>query len=211
MKTDDLITLLSADPRPGRAVFPDVLFAALGPILVTGSLLVMALGVRPDLSSALAAPVTLSKWLLPAVLFAAGMALARIQSRPEAQPRAGWWVAALVAVAAVALMIARGTALPATDWPSAVWGHTRGICLASITGIGLSGLIGGLAVLRRGATTRPGLSGLALGLASGAAATVLYAVHCGEDDPLFFVTWYGLSILILGVLGAMSGRRWLRM
>ena len=48
------------------------------------------------------------------------------------------------------------------------------------------------------------------GLASGGLATAIYALHCTEDNPLFFVTWYGLAILLMAGVGALCGRWVLR-
>jgi hypothetical protein len=39
---------------------------------------------------------------------------------------------------------------------------------------------------------------------------MLNAVHCTEDDPLFFITWYGAAILTLALLGALLGRKLLK-
>ena len=64
--------------------------------------------------------------------------------------------------------------------------------------------------LRRGASTRPGLSGALAGLLSGAAAATVYAVHCTEDSPLFWSFWYVLAILFATALGALLGARVLR-
>ena len=41
MKTDSLIALLATDTGTERNVWPDVVFAALGPILVAGSVFLM--------------------------------------------------------------------------------------------------------------------------------------------------------------------------
>lgn len=48
------------------------------------------------------------------------------------------------------------------------------------------------------------MSAFAAGVAAG------YALHCTEDSPLFFVSWYGLAIAIVGTLGAWLGHRFLR-
>jgi len=211
MKTEDLIALLATDTRPGRAVLPDVLLAAFGPILITGSVLLMVLGVRPDLIDTFTSPITIWKWLLPGLMVAAGLHLALALSRPESRPQKAWLVILMVAVLGAGLFTIRAVFLPPVDWIAAIRGQTIFVCLASISGIGLTGLFGGLAILRRGATTRPGLSGLALGLGSGGAAAALYALYCNEDDPMFFVTWYGAAILAVGLIGAISGRRLLKM
>ena len=211
MKTEDLIALLAADTRPRRAVFPQILLGTFGPILVLGSIFLMVLGIRPDLMSAVTSSMAVWKWLLPGLLAAAGIGLAIALSRPESRPRKAWWVILIVAAFGAALFVGRAVILPPTDMMAAIRGQTLLICLASILTIGLTGLVGGIAFLRRGATTRPGLSGLALGLGSGGAAALLYALHCNEDDPMFFVTWYGSAIMAVGLIGAISGKRLLRM
>ena len=211
MKTDDLIVVLASDTRAGRPVWPDVLFATLGPILLVGGIFLMQLGIRPDLNIAVVSPLVAWKWLLPGLLVAAGISLALALSHPEGRPRKAWWVAMMAAIFGATLFVCRAVILPPTDWMAAIKGHSMLICFASIFGIGIAGLLGGLAALRRGASTRPGLSGLALGLASGGSAAILYALHCNQDDPMFFVTWYGSAILAVGLVGLISGRRALRM
>lgn len=210
MKTDELIALLATDTRPGRPVWPDVLFAMLGPLLVVGAILVAVLGIRPDLISASLDPVVIWKWIIPGLLFAAGLSLALSLSRPDSMPHGAWWVVALAAGCAAALFASRLIVLPSTEWISAIRGQSISACLISVTSVGLAGLIGGLAILQRGASTRPGLSGFVLGLGTGGAAAFLYALHCNEDDPMFYITWYGAGILIVGLIGAALGQRFLK-
>lgn len=211
METDNLVTLLAADTGSGRPVWPDLAVAALGPVFVAGSVFLMTLGIRPDLFSAVLAPMVVWKWLLPGFMVASGIFLALTLSRPESRPIQAWLVVFLAAAFGAALFTTRAVVLPPTEWLAAIKGHTMLACLVSIIGLGLTGLIGGLAVLRRGASTRPGLSGLAIGLGSGGAAAFLYALHCNQDDPMFYVTWYGSAIVALGLIGAVLGRVFLRM
>ena len=67
-----------------------------------------------------------------------------------------------------------------------------------------------LMALRRGASLAPVQSGALAGLGGGAAAAALYALHCPEDSPLFYVPWYGTGILMAGAAGAVLGGRLLR-
>ena len=89
-------------------------------------------------------------------------------------------------------------------------GGTALACLGSITVMSILPTVAGLFLLRRGAPTRPGLSGALLGLAASAGIAAGYALHCTEDSPLFFVVWYGLAMAISTALGAVMGRRCLR-
>jgi hypothetical protein len=210
MKTDDLLALLAADAGSARPVGPAIVAAWLVPVLLAGTLFLALIGVRADLADALMTVPTIWKWLLPATVAASGVALTLALARPDA--RIGLRPAALLVVCAIALWLVTGQllALPAADWRAAVLGHTHLICLSSISAISLPALLATLFALRRGATLRPRLAGLAAGLACGGGATVLYALHCNEDDPLFFVTWYGTAILFVGLVGALLGPRLLR-
>jgi len=208
MRTDDLITALAADPRPGPGLGWALPAAILGPLALAAAAFLPAVGVRGDLAAALVAVPTLWKWLLPAAAALLGAGLARRLARPDAAGGAGLLL--LPAAAAGLLLLSALAALPPGRWPAEVLGHTAGFCLAAILGLGLPPLAAGFLVLRRGATTRPRLAGLALGLAAGGAAAAVYALHCTEDAPLFFLTWYGAGILALGGIGAALGPRLLR-
>ena len=78
-------------------------------------------------------------------------------------------------------------------------GRSNGQCLVFISLMSLPLLAATLAALRRGASTRPVLSGALAGLLSGGAAAAVYALRCTEDSPLFYGLWYVLAIL--GVTG----------
>lgn len=210
MKTDDLVTLLATDTAPPRRVWPGLALWMMLPVLGLGAGFLWAIGIRPDLASALVGQITLWKWLLPVMMLGAGMAIAARLSQPEGRVGHAPLAAGLVLALAAGLVMWRLSVLPVADWRPAMMGRTHLICLSSIFGLGLPGLLLGLGILRRGASTRPALSGLAAGLAVGGLAATLYATHCNEDDPLFFVTWYGLAILTLGALGAALGSRVLR-
>jgi hypothetical protein len=67
-----------------------------------------------------------------------------------------------------------------------------------------------MTALRSGATTAPGLAGWVAGVAGGGFAAMIYALHCTEDSPLFYVTWYGLAIIGVTVASVLIGRRILR-
>ena len=56
----------------------------------------------------------------------------------------------------------------------------------------------------------PGLSGALAGLLAGGVGAARYAIHCTEDSPLFYATWYGIAILLATGIGAVAGRRVLR-
>jgi hypothetical protein len=92
----------------------------------------------------------------------------------------------------------------------AMMGQSSGHCLAFIGIMSVPLLAASLWALRRGASTRPALSGALAGLLSGGAAATVYAVHCTEDSPLFYSLWYVLAIVGAAGVGWIVGRRLLR-
>lgn len=210
MTTDDLILRLAAEPRPSPPVMRGVL-ASFGPSLgIALVLLVLGWGLRTDLVASLADPVTVLKPLLPALIALAAMGGALGLARPEGRARASALLLLGLGGAALALVGWSLLQVPAEGWGAAIRGRTLLACLLSIPALAILPTLALLLALRRGASLAPARSGALAGLAGGAAAAALYALHCDEDAPLFFVTWYGLAILMVGALGAVLGRRLLR-
>lgn len=210
MRTDDLIRGLAADPRPappvaatlGRAV-PLGLLASLG-------LLLAFWGLRPGLGPALAAPVVAAKALIPAGVGLAGLAAGLRLARPEGRVGAAGLVLGLLALLALGVAAWGLAETPRAAWGEAARGRTLVACLMSIPALAVLPLAAILLALGRGATTRPRLAGLLAGLAGGGLAAALYALHCPEDSPLFFVPWYGTGVLAAGLAGWLLGPRALR-
>ncbi len=210
MKTEALITHLaqtSAVAAPSRRtiLLRGVLAGAPGLVL-----LLALLGPRPDLASMLQTPVAAQKFLLPLLLaVSAGAAVLRLM-RPEG--RLGWLAPALILLGVFAVVpgLWRFAGLEATARPAAIMGATAPQCLIFLLGLAAAPLVAVLHGLRSGATTRPGLSGALAGLACSAAAATGYALHCPEDDPLFFAVWYLGAMLLAGAIAALAGRRALR-
>lgn len=210
MKTEDFLKVLSADAAPRRQLAPVLLAVWSGAVLISGATYLATSGVRHDLASAIFAAPTIWKWLLPAILAGGGAALFCALLRPEGRAGRIAIVPLLALALAAVLIIGRLLVLPVDDWGRAARGQTLWICLASIVGIGLPALLATLLILRNGATSYPRLTGMAAGLACGSGAALLYGLHCTEDDPLFFVTWYGTAIILLALLGGGLGEKLLK-
>lgn len=210
MKTEDLVRALAADTRPARPVALSLAGAVALATLAVAALALPLLGVRPDLVAALGRPEVLAKQVLPVLLaLAAGGAAVRLSCPGMALSR---WAGALAGVAfllgiAVVATLAR---LPRDGWMPAMMGATSLQCLALITAMSVLPLAAALRALGSGASTRPATSGTLAGLLAGGAAAAVYAVHCTEDSPLFYATWYGLAILLVAGAGAVAGSRLLR-
>ncbi|MDD8022876.1 MAG: DUF1109 domain-containing protein [Paracoccaceae bacterium] len=210
MDTDDLIARLATEAPP-----PPLHVAALSGRIVIATLLPAALflgvlGTRADLAQAWANPVVPLKTLLPLVVCGLALgALARLV-RPEAQARG------LLRALAVPVLVAAGL------WGWAFVTRPPVVRFAEVGMFSLSECVGliillailpaavALRVLRRGASVRPMLSGALAGLAASAGAATGYSLFCTQDNPLFFVTWYGAAIGVVTITAALVGRHLLR-
>ncbi|SMD12834.1 hypothetical protein SAMN06297251_13315 [Fulvimarina manganoxydans] len=213
MKTDQLIDSLVADhaarPRPALlSVWP---LAALA-MLIDLALFLPTLGPRPDLLSAIGTWRFDAKLLVTGLLAAVSILLLQRLRRPQparAISRSLKWL--LLPALLLALLVgAELLMVPADLWRARAMGTNVVVCLPAITAMGLP-LIPLLSeALRRGAPSRPTLSGAVAGLAAGSIAALFYASHCTSDSPLFIASWYGLAIGGLALAGALWGRFVLR-
>lgn len=205
--TDDLIRQLAAQPVP--PAYNPLLTA--GGMVATGvlalALFLLAFDLRADLAAAAGQLQVQAKTALPLVLFGAALWVGLRSSRPEG--RVALWPLALPAAVAVLMVLGRLATVEGPILPELV-GKTAAACLVSITALSLPPLAAGVYLLRNAAPTRPVMTGALLGVAVGAGIAAGYALHCSEDSPLFFVTWYGLGIAMAGGIGAVMGDRFLR-
>ncbi len=210
MKTDDLIGILSLDTR--RAVpLQRVLMVGLLPSLVFALLLVwQTLGFRNDLAQSLLLPLSAARFVLTIAMAGFGLRMAMVLARPEGRSLARPWTLAIVPAIALGLVIWTYIDTPAQSVQMAVVGKTITTCLIMIPILSILPVTAILLTLRQGATTAPRLASAVAGLGGAAAAAAIYATHCTEDSPLFYVTWYGLAILAVTVVSAQFGPRLLR-
>ena len=210
MKTEDLIRTLAADTV--RPVSPrTVLLIGLAPSLVVAALAVwFTLGFRDDLATSVTAPVSVFRFILTGILGLAATRLALLLARPEGAGTVRLWPLAAVAAAALGLLLWAYVTTPADARQMATVGKTMTTCLVTIPLLSILPVGSLLVALRRGATTAPARAGFVAGLAGSGFAAAVYALHCTEDSPLFYVTWYGLAIMGVAVVSAMIGARSLR-
>ncbi|WP_170167084.1 NrsF family protein [Paracoccus methylarcula] len=210
MKTDQLIAILAGDTVMPHRVVPRVFgFTAAG-LALTAMIALTILGVRGDLMQAMSGPVTMMKWLLPLGVALPALAAAAKLTSPQTRRIPALWIAPAVGVVAVAWLLQIVVATPAPELLPAVLGSSRQACLISIISISIVPLALAIRVMRDGASPAPMHCGACIGLAVGGLSTAIYTLHCTEDAPLFFLTWYGLGILIVAGIGALAGRYLLR-
>jgi hypothetical protein len=212
VRTDDLVALLAAgggavDRGATRRRF--ALALSLGG---AGTLLLMAvlMGVRPDLPRMALEPMFWTKLGYCAALSVAALSAVARLARPGARaaratatgavPLALMWL-----LAALALDGAAGA-----ERDALVFGTTWRACAVSIAFLSLP-LFGALLWALRGlAPTRLALAGAAAGFLSGAAASLIYCLHCPELGAPFLGIWYPLGMLIPAAAGAVLGPKLLR-
>lgn len=211
MDTNELVRSLAADHdwrvRPVGAVLAIALGLALP---VTAVMFALGLGARADALAATGNPFFLLKFVVTLALAVTSVALAGRLVRPGAPIHRAAWLLAIPA-ALLAAGIATEMALPQTSvWTARLIGSNSLVCLTAIPALSLPLLIAALIGLRHGASTRPMLTGAVAGLVAGGIAATFYAAHCIDDSPLFVVTWYGIALALVSLVGAIAGRWVLR-
>lgn len=211
MDTNELVRSLAADhgtrPRTSGSMLAIALVLALP---FTLAMFTMRLGMRPDFMVATHNPFFVLKFVVTLALAFTSVALASRLVRPGADVRRAAWLL-LIPLALLAAGIAADMALPETSpWMMRMRGSNSMVCLSAIPMLSLPLLIAALIGLRRGAATRPMLTGAVAGLVAGGIAATFYASHCVDDSPLFVATWYGIAIAFVALVGAIAGRWVLR-
>ncbi|MBC2837638.1 NrsF family protein [Paragemmobacter straminiformis] len=210
MKTQDLIRRLAQDtPPPPFSERGVTLATVLAVVACTTAFLSLA-GTRSDLFAAMLSPLVATKTLLPASLFILSLKAALRMARPDRAPSHALRPLLLLALVA-ALMWLRAFANLSPDQRFAeVGAFSLSECVGFITLLSVVPAAVLIARLQHGASMSPIRSGALAGLAAGSGAATGYSLFCVQDNPLFFVTWYGFAILLVSVLTALAGSRFLR-
>ena len=212
MRTDDLIEALAGDsaPLPSRALSRTLgLGLALGAV-VSVAIMVLWLGVRPDLMDAMRTGPFWMKFAYALSVAALGFGLIERLARPDGE--GGVFGPMLLAPLGVmtALAIYQLWGAPEELRMTMMLGHTYQICERNIVIVSAPIFLGLFWAMRSLAPTRLTFAGAVAGLLAGATGTFIYAFHCDESAAPFVAIWYTLGIAAVGVLGALLGRSLLR-
>lgn len=210
MKTNDLIAALSADVAVVPA-FNRILAGAIG-IACAAAIagFTLTLGPRADLVAAAGTWRFLFKLTVMLVLVATALPVLWRTGRPDAD-LGRWGVLPVTAP----LLLAAGVGLefllraPA-DWSTIAVGSNALLCLTAIPLLSIAPLVALLLALKRSAPARPGKAGACAGLVAAGVAATLYALHCFDDSPIFVAIWYSLGIIVVTLVAALVGLRFLR-
>src|SRR5262249_11709638 len=188
-KTDDLIRTLAADNDwRATATGAALLIALLAAAPISLAIFLMALGVRPDFTSATHNPFFDLKFAVTLALAISAIIVVLPLSRPGTALGGRAWLL-LVPVALLVTGIAFDLAMPqTTNWSDRMVGSNSRVCLAAIPAMALPLLVAALIGLRQGAATRPAVSGAVAGLMGGGVAATGYGAHCTGDRPLIVST-----------------------
>ena len=211
METEQLIRTLAADnPHRARPVGFVLALALLATAPFSIVAFAMALGVRPDVMTAMHNPFFDLKFVITLALAISAIAVGLHLSRPEASLK-GWEWLLLIPAGIVAAGIAGEMMMPQRlPMMTRLIGNNSRVCMTAIPLLSLPLLAGALVGLRHGAPARPALAGALAGLISAGLAATLYASHCTDDSPLFVATWYTIATAAVTAAGALAGSKLLR-
>jgi hypothetical protein len=212
MTTNDLIARLTGELKPvSRTAVLERVGTGLGISLVASAvLMVLWLGMRPDLAEASTTMMFWTKFTYTLILaVAGGWAVKRI-AHPLGSIRVNLGLMAATIVVMIVLAFAQLAMTPPEEHMAMLKGRTITVCTFNIVMLSLPLLIGAFWVLRGLAPTRLTLAGTAAGLAAGSIASLVYSFHCDESAMPFIAVWYTLGVLVAGLIGAITGRFILR-
>lgn len=211
MKTDELIQSLSQDlqPAPKDLIARLLNWAALVGLSVA-LLIVLFMGVRKDLATALYSWPFWMKWTYAICMGLIAYLLCERLARPGAKIGLLAILPLLPVALLSALAIQTQLHLPDTARMATWLGHSSSMCPFVIGAISIPVFAVLCRTLRRAAPTKLRTTACAAGLLAGAIATFAYGLFCTESSVAFVTTWYTLGMLLPAAIGAVFGNTLLR-
>ena len=211
MKTENLIAALVADEASiGAPIARRVMLAMACGFAVSAVVFFWQLGWRPDIMEARGTLSFLFKFVVTSTLLIPAAVLVARLARPDVSSRLAIWALLIAPLLLVVGSCADLATSPSSVWATKLIGKNAAACVTLILLLSIAPLVALLFALSEGAPTEPRLTGAFAGIAAGAFAATLYAMHCTDDSPLFVATWYTIAIGILALAGSVLGKRLLR-
>jgi hypothetical protein len=181
----------------------------LGGMAVSVIVMITWLGLRPDLSNAIATAPFWIKFIYTLILLVVGFRIVERQARAGSKAPTALTVGGVALAAIIGLAIIQ---LTTSSTPSDVliMGHSAKVCTRNIILLSAPVFVGVFLALRQLAPTRLTFAGASAGLLAGAAGAWIYAFHCNESAVPFLGLWYTLGISATVFFGAGLGRWALR-
>jgi hypothetical protein len=211
VKTDDLIAHLSDDlvPAPSHYV-GRVLAMGLGlGFLLSAILMLVTMGPRPDLSSAMAGGAFWMKLAYTLSFAVLGLWMVERLGRSDASAR---MPALFLAVPVILLFAAALMELtePGANRHQLMMGDSWRVCAIDILTVSVPAFVALFWALRKLAPTRLNRAGAGAGLLAGAVGASVYAFHCVEYTAPFILIWYTSGMAAAALIGAGISRWALR-
>jgi hypothetical protein len=212
MMTEELIRSLASDVKrvPRHTIGQRLAVGMVGGAVVTLLTITAALGLRPDLDSAMQGFALWMKWGYTASLGIVAVVATANLARPDAHDLRWLWLLAVPILLLAGIGIAELVHAPPGESVALWLGNSWRKCPWIVLLLSLPIFGGLLWSYRRFAPTRLRAAGAAAGLSAGAWAATLYCLHCPEVSAMFVLTWYSLGIGLATALGALLGPRLLR-
>lgn len=212
MKTDDLVAMLSTSVEPvdRRLVARTVCIAVAAASVLALGIVLIGLGVRPDQMTVRAIAFLLLK--LAFAIGIVGVALIYLTRlvRPGGERKASSIMVAMPFIVIVLLAAISLGFAPRSHWDAMIVGDQWLECLLSIPIIAIVPFAITILAVRRAAPTNLVRTGAFAGLFAGGVSAMAYALHCTDDSLPFVAVWYGGTIALCTLAGAILGPRLLR-
>lgn len=212
MNTDELIDVLSAnvervDTGKVSRNLQIVIVGGLILALITG---VVVLGVRGDIGDPSSFGFLVLKVGFGVVVVLLGSHYLLKHARPGGEMRSQIFLTTVPFVAVTALAGVSLISAPASHWSHMMMGDRWLECLLSIPIIAVVPFAVITWAVRMAAPTNLTRTGALAGLVAGGISAVAYALHCTDDSLPFVALWYGGTIVLCTLAGALTGPRLLR-
>lgn len=212
MKTDKLIDVLSTNLEPvhPRKLTRDMAIAIVCGLAVAVAVGILALGVRGDFQNPNAPRFLMLKLAFGGAVVILGSMLLIRHARPGGEFRSWAALAGMPLLAAFALAAWNLASAPSSHWEEMIRGDKWLDCLISIPIIAILPFVVIMFAVRLAAPTNLVRTGALTGLVAGGISSVAYALHCTDDSLPFIAVWYGGTIVLCTIAGALMGPRLLR-
>jgi len=212
MKTDDLISLLSANVEPvdHRQIVRNIGMAVGAGAAVAVAIVFFVLGPRAGLTTVgTFIPALLKVAVTVIILVPASIYLIRL-ARPGGERQPSVALVALPFIAVMFLVVLSLEFAPSSHWKETILSDDWLECLISIPLIAIVPFAVIVWAVRQMAPTDLARTGALVGLVAGCLSAIGYAFHCADDTVPFFALWYGGTIALCTFAGWKLGPRLLR-
>ena len=212
MKTDELVAALSrhVEPVDRGLIRRSVGLALVGALILALSLMAVSLGLRADFMTAHAAVFLVGKVAFAIAIVGVALFYLLQLARPGGEHKVtSLWPVAPFAAATILAAVSLAFS-PSSHWNGMILDDEWLECVLSIPIIAIVPFAVLVWAVRKAAPTDLVRTGAFTGLVAGGVSALAYALHCTGDSAPFVAIWYGGTIVLCTVAGAVLGPKLLR-